>query len=237
MAALEQTYIGEELDLFARARRWKTYVFDLIAAELGGEVLEVGAGIGGTTRRFCERKAARWVCLEPDRTLAERILASIDRGELPDRCEVRVGTVAEIEPNERFDAILYIDVLEHIEDDRLELARASRRLRRGGSLIVLSPACPGLFSAFDRAVGHYRRYSRRSLAQAAPAELETVRLIALDSVGMLASLANRRFLKQDLPTAGQIAVWDQWMIPFSRAIDPLLGRRVGKSVLGIWRKP
>ena len=104
-------------------------------------------------------------------------------------------------------------------------------------MIVLSPACQGLFSPFDRAVGHYRRYSRRRLAEVAPTDLETVRLIALDSVGMLASFANRRMLKQELPTRKQIAVWDKWMIPCSRVLDPIFGGRVGKSVLGIWRKP
>ena len=42
----------------------------------------------------------------------------------------------------KFDAILYIDVLEHIEDDRAEMARAAARLKPGGALIVLAPAHP-----------------------------------------------------------------------------------------------
>ena len=232
-----EKYPGEELDLFAEARRWKKYVFDMISSDIAGEVLEVGAGIGGTTRRFCKKKHPRWVCLEPDRTLAERLWESIKRGDLPRFCEVQVGTIEAIEPAEAFDTILYIDVLEHIDDDRQELERAGLRLRSGGRLIVLSPACQALFSPFDRAVGHYRRYSRKSLAEVAPKEFETSRLIALDSVGMLASLANRSLLKQEYPTYEQISVWDKWMVPCSRLIDPLLGGLVGKSVLGIWRKP
>lgn len=45
-----------------------------------------------------------------------------------------------------FDTIIYIDVLEHIEDDREELNRAASHLRPGGHLIILSPAHQKLFT-------------------------------------------------------------------------------------------
>jgi 2-polyprenyl-3-methyl-5-hydroxy-6-metoxy-1,4-benzoquinol methylase len=41
---------------------------------------------------------------------------------------VQIGTTADLDPRSRFDTILYIDVLEHIEDDRAEMARAAERL-------------------------------------------------------------------------------------------------------------
>jgi hypothetical protein len=52
---------------------------------------------------------------------------------------------------------------------------------------------------------------------------------------LLASLSNR-WLKQRLPTVGQIQLWDAWMVPVSRVLDPLLQYAIGKSVLGVWRK-
>ena len=58
----------------------------------------------------------------------------------------------------------------------------------------------------------------------------------LDSIGMLASSANVLLLKQSLPTLRQIQFWDRYIIPVSKVVDPLLGHRVGKSVVGIWRK-
>jgi hypothetical protein len=130
----------------------------------------------------------------------------------------------------------YIDVLEHIDDDHSELKAAAAKLKVGGRLIVLAPAHQRLFTPFDQSVGHFRRYNRNMMRDAAPPELKVERIFYLDSVGLLASLANKLFLKQSMPTKEQLHVWDSWMIPVSRVIDPLLFRSIGKTVVGIWSK-
>jgi SAM-dependent methyltransferase len=228
-------YVGEELELFARAENWKRYVGSLLRPSLAGDVLEVGAGLGATTRHLCDGSQRAWLCLEPDGAMAARLAELVARGELPACCRARAGTVRDLPPDSRFDAILYVDVLEHIEDDAAELVRARRALRPGGSLIVLAPAHGWLYSPFDRGIGHYRRYTRRSLAKLAPPGLRLLLLRYLDSVGLLASAANRFLLRKTLPTARDIARWDRLMVPLSRRLDPWLGFRVGKSVVGIWR--
>ncbi len=230
-------YVGTELELFATATHWKAYVRSQVEPYLGRDVLEVGAGQGATTRVLCDGRSRRWICLEPDSTLADRLIASISEGELPDCCAPRIGTLADVDESEQFDTILYMDVIEHIADDHDELARAARYLKPGGHLVVLVPAHQWLFTPFDASIGHYRRYNKSRLKEAAPGEIELVRLAYLDSVGLFASLANRLFLKSAMPTAGQIAVWDRLMVPFSTWIDPVVGHAVGKSVLGVWRKP
>ena len=53
---------------------------------------------------------------------------------------------------------------------------------------------------------------------------------------MLASFANRWFLKREKPSPTQIATWDRFMVPLSRLLDPCLGRRLGKSVVVIWTR-
>lgn len=229
-------YVGSELELFAAATVWKSYLRRRIAPYLGADVLEVGAGAGGTTRFLCQGTHRRWVCLEPDPKLAEQVEQAIREGSLPACCTTAVGTLEQLAPAAEFDTILYIDVLEHIDDDRAELARAAEALRPGGRLVVLSPAHNWLYSPFDRAIGHYRRYSRRTLAAAAPAALEPVRLDYLDSVGLLASAGNRLLLRQGMPTPGQIALWDKVMVRLSRGLDPVLAHRLGKSVLGVWKR-
>jgi 2-polyprenyl-3-methyl-5-hydroxy-6-metoxy-1,4-benzoquinol methylase len=78
------------------------------------------------------------------------------------------GTIAALESTGPFDTIIYLDVLEHIADDRAELACAARLLSPQGCVIVLSPAHQFLFSPFDQAVGHYRRYSRATLRDLTP---------------------------------------------------------------------
>jgi SAM-dependent methyltransferase len=230
------SYVGQELDLFARAANWKAYFGSRLAPFIRGDVLEVGAGIGQTTRHLLDGRQKSWTCLEPDPALADRLERNADVRSLSPRPSIRVGTTASLGSDTRFDTILYIDVLEHIEHDREELERAASLLAPKGALIVLSPAFNFLFSDFDRSVGHYRRYTASSLAAVMPGALRPRELHYLDSVGFLASLANRALLRQSLPTAGQIRLWDGRMIPVSRVVDPLFRRWFGRSVIGIYER-
>jgi SAM-dependent methyltransferase len=230
-------YVGNELELFSAATVWKSYFRRQIEPFLGAEVLEVGAGLGGTTRLLCHPQQESWTCLEPDAELAQSLNQAIERGELPGNCQVVVGTLEEVPPPSLFDTLLYIDVLEHIENDRDEVERAAAHLKPGGYLVVLGPAHPWLFSPFDRALGHYRRYTRSSLRALTPQGLVPIRCVYLDSIGLLASLGNRLFLKHSMPAPGHIAFWDKVLVRCSRLVDPLLRYSLGKSVLSIWQRP
>lgn len=224
----EFSYSGSELDIFAQATNWKSYVRDQLREYLTGDVLEVGAGIGSNAAVLCDGRQRRWVCLEPDAALATKI---------PREYETKVGTIADLPERELFDTILYCDVLEHVEDDRGELRMASQHLRPSGALVVLAPAHPWLFNAFDRAVGHYRRYTRSMLRTIRPSGIEIRKTAYLDAAGLLAVGANRLLLRSATPSRTQILFWDRILVSVSRLMDPLTGYRLGKSVLAVWRKP
>ncbi len=230
------SYIGSELDIFSRASNWKAYYNHLIRDYIGNEVLEVGAGIGSTTKTLCQGNIARWVCLEPDPKLASEISHLIESGQLPKYCAVRAGTLLDLIPPETFDTVLYIDVLEHIRDDEMEIALATNRVRTGGFLVVLAPAHQRLFTPFDAKIGHYRRYDKSSLSAIIPENLRCRGLYYVDSIGAIASLGNRYILGSSMPNKRQIALWDKMMIPLSRMFDPLLRFSIGKTILGIWQK-
>lgn len=230
-------YVGSELDLFAAAVRWKAYWSRQISPFICGDVLEVGAGIGSNTRFLKSFAGGQWSCLEPDVELAAQLGENLKASPGTRGCEVVCGTLRDIPDGSRFDTLLYIDVLEHIDDDAGELKRAGERLRPGGQVIVLSPAHQFLFTPFDAAIGHFRRYDRRSLKRISPPGLRLEKLFYLDSCGVLLSAANRLMLRQSMPTKEQLAVWDKWVVPMSRLLDPLLMHRLGKSIVGVWRRP
>ena len=235
-ADVQFAYVGQELDVFAHAQNWKAYFSETLHPFVQGHVLEVGAGSGTTMTALNRGGAESWTCLEPDRSLAAQIPRQPVQPGAPNVC-VELGTLRDIPAEKRFDTIVYIDVLEHIEDAGGELALASDHLEPGGRVIVLSPAYQSLFSPFDRQVGHFRRYTRTTLRNDVPAGLEVERIFYLDALGAATSLANKLCLRQSTPTVGQIRFWDQVIIPVSRVIDPLLLRSVGRSVIGIFRKP
>lgn len=227
-------YVGDELEIFALAKNWKSYVRSKIGLYLIGDVLEVGAGLGATAELFNDGSQARWVCLEPDPELAKQIPQRM--ANRIQNTEILAGTLADLNAAERFDAILYMDVLEHIEDDKAEVAQASQFLKSGGALVILSPAFPWLYSPFDKAIGHFRRYTKATLRAAMPSGLRQESLRYLDSVGMLTSAANKALLHSATPSKNQIRFWDRVLIPLSRIVDPVVGFSFGRSVVGVWRK-
>lgn len=66
-------------------------------------------------------------------------------------------------PADSIDAVVMLNVLEHIEDDEGALRNAYELLKPGGVLVLEVPAGPGLYDAYDAELMHFRRYSARSL--------------------------------------------------------------------------
>jgi 2-polyprenyl-3-methyl-5-hydroxy-6-metoxy-1,4-benzoquinol methylase len=199
-------------------------------------VLEVGAGIGVNAQALGSSAVRSWTALEPDHRMGEDLERRLEtcsalHGFSARRCH---GTIRSLEASPRFDTILYIDVLEHIEDDRGELEEAVRRLRSEGKLCVLSPALSWLFSEFDARIGHHRRYDRATLVALTPPRTRLRWVRYLDSVGLGASLANRFLLRSPTATRSQVIVWDRLMVPLSRPLDWMLRYRVGRSILAVW---
>jgi 2-polyprenyl-3-methyl-5-hydroxy-6-metoxy-1,4-benzoquinol methylase len=121
-------------------------------------VLDVGAG-GGILRDQLE-SCTPWVIDIADLNVAALERAHAGRGRTlcydvlhPDRSLLGA-----------YDLVLLFDVLEHIAETRPFLDAVLRHVRPGGHLVVNVPAWQFLFSAYDTAAGHVRRYERRTLA-------------------------------------------------------------------------
>lgn len=82
--------------------------------------------------------------------------------------ELRVGSIERLPwPDDRFDLVACLDVVEHTADDRATLYELRRVTRIGGAALVTVPAYPRLWSYHDETSGHYRRYVRRTLGEVA----------------------------------------------------------------------
>jgi SAM-dependent methyltransferase len=227
-------YVGSELELFAAATNWKAYLASVLRRFVIGRVLEVGAGIGSNISYLHNDLVSDWTALEPDPDLAGRIKERLARGELPANCHLINGTIATVDSAALFDTILYIDVLEHIPDDGAELVRAHRHLATRGNLVVLSPAYQFLFTAFDAAIGHHRRYNRADMRALTPPGCRLSTSSMLDCAGLLASLANKLLLSAALPSKQQIAIWDKFLVPISCILDRATGHSFGKTIVAVW---
>ena len=239
MPSADYVYVGAELDTFKLARNWKQYWSSVLAPFVHGSVLEVGAGIGANIPYLINDRVTQYLGLEPDGRLVAQLRGEQSETKVRETVpiDIRQGTIADLSAGDQFDTIVYLDVLEHIEHDGSEVAAAAGRLRPGGRLVVLAPAFQQLYSEFDRAIGHYRRYTARTLTALTPGGLSVIEVRYLDAFGARLSAANRLVLSKSMPSAGNIKLWDRVIIPLSRVGDHLLGRFVGRSVVCVWQKP
>lgn len=124
-------------------------------------VLDAGCGWGATLDAL-ERRGYEAVGMD----ISRRALEMLDR-ERPGRA-LAEGDLTRPLPEglETFDAVLALDVIEHLDDDRAAVARLGELARPGGVVIVSVPALPEMFSEFDRIQGHRRRYLPETLGGA-----------------------------------------------------------------------
>lgn len=138
--------------------RWD--LVDRLLPEVGklGRVVEVGIGQGGFAARLAER-ASHYIGFEPDE--ASWQIASGRLEHLP-TAVVNRSTITEAEQPVA-DLLCAFEVLEHLEDDGAALRRWKKWIVPGGLLMVSVPARPSAFGPWDRAVGHFRRYTPETL--------------------------------------------------------------------------
>lgn len=224
-----------DLERLGTATRFFDWVLDEFDPYLRGRVLEVGAGLGTITRRLLDRDPdLNLVALEP----ADNVFADLSAyAALSPRVTARQTTLAdyEPEPEERFDAILYLNVLEHIADDAEELRLAAAALRPGGALLVFGPAVEGLYSELDYRAGHYRRYSLDRLRDLAKgAGLEIVRSRYFDVLGVLPYFVVYKLLGRSEISGSSLWGYDRVLVPLSRLIQRALPHPpFGKNVIAV----
>jgi SAM-dependent methyltransferase len=233
----EDPFFAKDLEQMARATNYRRWQFQMVAPHLRGAVLEVGGGIGNFTPDLA-RLAASVVSLEPNadchrklvektRSLSNVTVYNITAEALDDR----------LGPNYAADTVVCMNVLEHLQDDDAAVRTFSRRLKPGGTLVLLVPGVEWLFGEIDRRLGHYRRYSKpsaRSLMKRAglvPAEIRY-----FNFVGLWGWYWNARVTKRISQSDSQILVFDKFIVPWLSRLESFIPPPVGQSLLVVARK-
>ncbi len=219
----------ESLDAAANYARW---IGDLLAPYLGDRVLEVGAGHGTFTE-----------LLAPGRTvvateLSSRCVAEL-RHRFANRTEVTVldADVKGAAGRGPYDAAVLINVLEHIEDDGAVLRDLAGVLKPGGRLLLWVPAFEGLYSDFDRRVGHFRRYRIPPLRSTLMgAGFEPVELRYANSVGAIAWWIFARQLRRNPASPRSARLFDRLAVPVVRRLERKMNPPFGQSIFAVARR-
>ena len=143
----------------------------------------------------------------------------------------------EIASENRPDSIIYINVLEHIEDDRHELSLIHGALKEGGKCILFVPALQALYGNFDRKLGHYRRYAKADLEQkCVEAGFKIRKSTYFDFAGVLPWFVKYRLLKSEDIGGGAVELYDRLVVPVFKRIEAVVRVPIGKNILLIGEK-
>lgn len=199
----------EILETLSAAPRFNRWMAETVAPFVGRRVLEIGAGIGNLTRHLARRRE-RYIATDLDeehlarlRTrLRHRPNLEIRRLDLANPADFRelAGSV---------DTVVCLNVLEHIEDDRIGLRNLYEVLTPGGRAIVLVPHGPEIYGTLDASLGHFRRYSLGDLrARMEEAGFYLEHLIEFNRAGRPGWYLNGRLLRRRVISPFQLRVFD-----------------------------
>ncbi|NDA97203.1 MAG: methyltransferase domain-containing protein, partial [Actinobacteria bacterium] len=137
-----------------------------------------------------------------------------------------------------FDTIIYVSVLEHIDDDIREFASAKSLLNSGGKLLIFVPALPVLYAPIDADTGHVRRYTKSRFKQLArDSGMDIVSLNYFETVGIIPYYIVYKILRRRAITNSSTGFYNNVILPASLALYRLSrGKLIGKNLVLIARK-
>ena len=197
------------------------WMADFIRNDMGNSVLEIGAGIGNLTQHFLPRETY--------------VASDINRHYLAYLRNMAMGKPY-LEINElnledtdgfsifagKFDTVICLNVLEHIQNDLKGLNNIYTALRPGGKAIVLVPQGQYLYGSLDRVLEHFKRYSRQELmALVQQSGFADIEIRDFNRFGVPGWLLNSKLLKRDYFPRVQLKIYNM-ITPFIKLIDHIL---------------
>jgi glycosyltransferase involved in cell wall biosynthesis len=216
----EDVHGSQILSRLNRAPRFTRWMADVIRPYVGEKVLEIGAGTGNLTLQLIPRQLYWASDINP---LYLSYLENVSRNRPYLRVGYTDGQAGESYPAEqRFDTVICLNVVEHLEDDLGALQNIRAALEDGGRAIILVPCGPWLMGTLDEVLGHQRRYTRKSLTELvtkAGFHLDT--MLEFNRIGVIAWWLNGRILRRHSFGLWQIKMLNL-LTPIFRVLDKFL---------------
>jgi SAM-dependent methyltransferase len=229
--------IGEEtLVTISKADKFNKWVYDVINPYCEGRILEIGSGIGNITNYFVKHNY--------DITASDLRASYLEILNLnfPTIKKVSIDIVkVDFEQNyslylKSFDTIYALNVVEHIEMDKLAIENMLSLLKKNGKLIILVPAFQALYNNFDEELMHYRRYNRRSLEKIMNnPNTSIIKSFYFNGVGILGWFFFGKILKRTSISNSSMQAYN-FLVPIFRIIDYFFNSFFGLSVICIIKK-
>ena len=224
-------YDGWELEHFDSSENFRKYQYRLISKFINRNVAEVGPGNGSNAKMYI-KNCKRLELFEPEKKLYLNLKKVFKKYK-----KVKIKNKIFKKSKNKYNSILYLDVIEHIKNDKHELSKAYHSLKKNGYLVINVPAFQILYSKFDKDIGHQKRYVKNDfLILSKNLKFKIHYMKYYDSIGFFLSLISKFFSSEYKKNFKlKIKIWN-FLINFSRVIDYLFAYSFGKSLLVIIKK-
>lgn len=213
----------QTLESMGQATWYNNWLLKKFEPYLKGEILEVGCGIGNFTQTLA--KYGQVTAIDINKNYLNKT-----KREVKDQALVGFG---DIEKNhyffkkKKFDSIVCMNVLEHIEKDTQALKNLINLLKPHGYLILIVPSHQALYGSIDKAIDHFRRYEKNKLVKLIKqANFKVVNSKKLNLLGALGWYFSGKVLQDQGVNQGKIKIFNilgPVPIFFERFIEPPFG--------------
>ena len=233
-------YIGKDLEAMSFAVNYHRWILDEFRPFLGKHLTEVGAGTGSFSELLLNENPETLTMIEPSE-MFDSLKKKISQIKTSSKIEfyqmIFAQVYEQIAAQNQTDSIIYVNVLEHIEDDEAELSMIYETLDKGGRCFIFVPALHFLYGEFDRKIGHFRRYAKKEIeGKCRGAGFKILRSKYFDAGGVLPWFVKYKLLKSDALESGAVALYDKIVVPFAKRIERFLPMPLGKNILLIAEK-
>jgi len=223
------------LKVIAKADRFNRWMYEQIKEHLKGEILEIGSGIGNISKLVIEND--HFITLSD----YNKEYCSILKEKFSENKNVRdVIQIDLLHPEfekkfylykERFDSIFLLNVIEHIEDDKLSIKNCRYLLKSGGHLILLAPAYSWLYGTFDEQLGHHRRYTVRSMSGLLQSQnFDILSGSYFNITGIAGWFLFGKIFRRRMLGKGVMSAFNS-IVPFAKLTDKIMARKAGLSII------
>lgn len=230
----EFIYQGKDLEAMSFAKNYHNLIFTLIKDYLGKDIIEIGSGTGNFTEIINKNlKDSNIYCFEPSKDMIK-----VARNKFINKSNIFLfNDFFENGKNLKLvDSICYINVLEHIENDRATILKSYEQLKVGGYLIIFVPALELLYSNFDKLIGHYRRYNKKTLRKLfINLNIDIIYFNYFDLFGVFAWYINCKLLKRSLSNYN-VSIFDNIIVPIIKFFPKNMKIPFGKNLILIAKK-
>jgi SAM-dependent methyltransferase len=233
-------YPGKDLEAMSFAVRYHRWLLDELRPFIGKNIVEVGAGKGSFSEMLLDTNPDFLSLVEPSEMfldLERNIESNANGTQVKFFHSIFETAKEEIASGAKPDTIIYVNVLEHIDNDERELGLIRESLKAGGRCLIFVPAMRALFSKFDRDLGHFRRYRKGELEKKVrDAGFKILRSKYFDLAGVAPWFVKYRILRSRSLGGGAVSMYDNLVVPIMRRVESIVTPPFGKNILLVAEK-